>query len=165
MRLHPCTLPSALTTARRVSDSLPPCCLAKKILAPTPAEAQRSGFGGKRRKRGTSELTRPRGSERYGAASDVSANAHRGRGMGGLSLERQAERLSDIVGQAQPPLAAVLRAAARTHFVAKSAPLGTPSRASLDCAPLLLGSERKPLRWVSVRVRRGKRKTEGGKNL
>ena len=109
MRLHPCTLPSALTTARR-----------------------------EMRER---------------------------RGVDGLSLERQAERLSDIVGQAQPPLAAVLRAAARTHFVAKSAPLGTPSRAFLGDAPLLLNSEREPLRWVPVRVGRGKRKAEGGKNL
>ena len=30
-------------------------------------------------------------------------------------LERQAERLSDVVGLAQPPPAAFLRAAARTH--------------------------------------------------
>lgn len=109
MRLHPCTLPSALTATHR-----------------------------EMRER---------------------------RGVDGLSLERQAERLSDVVGQAQPPLAAVLRAVARTHFVAKSALPGTPSRAFLGDAPLLLSSERKPLRWVPARVGRGRRKAEGGKNL
>jgi len=70
---------SVLTAARRVSDSLPPCCLASRALGcvperaalkprctafagkspvTAPAETQRSGFGGKRKKRGASELSR-----------------------------------------------------------------------------------------------------------
>ena len=69
-----------------------------------------------------------------------------------LSLERQAERLSAIGGLAQPPKSARLRAEARTHFLgAKSASLETPLRAFLDCAPLLLGFGRDPLRWALVR--------------
>lgn len=86
---------SALNTARRLSDSLPPRCPASCSLgyapvlgafeprsaalaansASHPGKTQRSGFGGKRKKRGASELSRPRGSERYGAAFD--AGQHR----------------------------------------------------------------------------------------
>ena len=143
MRLHPCTLSSALNTSARESDSLPPCCLATGAGGNVPLAGQTADTAPALRK------------TRSGWARDAKA----------LSVERQAERLSDVVGQAQPPLTAVLRAAARTHFVAKSAPLGTPSRAFLGDTPLLLSSEREPLRWVPVRVRRGKRKAEGGKNL
>ena len=48
--------------------------------------------------------------------------------------------------------AAALRAAAQTHFVAKSTTLGTPlrGRVFLDCVPLLLSFKRNPLRWASV---------------
>ena len=86
---------SALNTARRLSDSLPPrrpagCSLGcvpglgafeprfaalAANSASHPGKTQRSGFGGTRKKRGASELSHPRGSERYGAAFD--AGQHR----------------------------------------------------------------------------------------
>ena len=93
IQIHRSNRSSSLHTTRRVSDSLPPCCLASsscecvpvlgtfeprcaafagKFPASHPGKTQRSGFGGTRRKRGVNELSRSRGSKRYGAAFDVS---------------------------------------------------------------------------------------------
>ena len=92
--LHPCTLASALTTARRVSDSLPPCR----------AQSARAGTCPRRNKPANLR-------QRRANARSVARRAK------DLSLERQAERLSAFGGLAQPPLAAVLRAEARTHYL------------------------------------------------
>ncbi len=134
----------------------PPCALfpTEENSCPNDSgETLRSGFAGKRRKRGESEFSRLRGSERCGAASDDRASIARG-----------------CPPRTSPPFtAAVLRAEARTHFVAKSDLLETPCEERAFLAPLPCSSASNGIRFAGIpferimkRRNRLRKKTENG---